>query len=109
MPTIDGPLEIVVRLHAATGDVATTFESPDGSSLTPGYLCWAIDGSHYVVYQPEDFYDERLKRRWDSGNLVSPRDPHVRLVHVAAVKGPGPCPPGWTELARSAVGRASPG
>lgn len=109
MPTMDGPLEIVVRLRTGTGEVGTSFESPDCSLLTPGYLCWEIGGAHYVVYQPEDFYDKGLKRRWDTGNLLSPRDPHARLVRVGPVHGPGPCPPGWIELSRSAVVLAPPG
>jgi hypothetical protein len=109
MTTINGPLEIVVRLDPATGELETRFESPECSLLTPGMLWWEKDTRHYVVYQPEDFHDIRLKQRLDTGNMLSPRDPHVRLVHVGAVYGPGPCPPGWIELSRGRAGTTPPG
>lgn len=108
MPTIDGPLEIVVRLNPDTGEVSTTFESRECSLLTPGELWWERGAHHFVVYPPEDFYDPRLRQRRDTGNMLSPRDPHARLVHVGPVAGPGPVPPGWIELSRRALGPTGP-
>ncbi len=52
----------------------------------------------------DEYYDEILKARRNSNNMLSPRDPKIRLVLVDSVFGVGSyAPTEWLELSRSKV------
>ena len=40
-----------------------------------------------MLYHTDEYYDEKLRSRRETGSMISPRDPTKRLVHVGTVYG----------------------
>lgn len=87
MPIIDPIVEAVLLFDRGVGQVRIHFESKDCSSNSAAEL-WIEQGTaHYVLYQPDEYYDEGLRECRNKGNMISPRDSSRRLVFVGQVWG----------------------
>jgi hypothetical protein len=87
VPIIDPQLDVVVLLDSSTGERTTVFVSPVAGTNEASELWWERGTAHYVLYQTDEYYDERLRSRRGAGQMISPRDPTKRLVLVGPVCG----------------------
>jgi hypothetical protein len=104
MPTQNPSIEAVVLIDRSTGECTVRFESPLCSSNSAGELWWEVNSTHHVLYQQEEFYDEALRNRRNTNNMISPRDSRHRLSLVGSVWGIGThAKDKYIEAARSAI------
>lgn len=104
MPIIDPPIETVVLINRSSGENRLIFESPLCSPNHAAELWWEVNSSHYVLFQQDEYYDDTLRNRRNADNMLSPRDPHIRLVYVASVWGLGSFDgTQWLQISRCVV------
>ena len=86
MPIANPNIEILVGLDPETGDIQTRFTSSLCSSMEASEIWGKPDGSDFFLYHPDEFYDDKLRERRNSGNMLSP-DSTSRLVLWGTVVG----------------------
>jgi hypothetical protein len=73
MPTVNPEITVVVVAEKQSGAQTILFESPLCSVDSAGELWLEKDSGRTALFQPEDYYDEQLRNRRNSNNMVSPQ------------------------------------
>jgi hypothetical protein len=79
-------IEIVGVVELFTQKVSIMYLSDLAPSASALEWWIAEDGSHHVLYWQESFYNDKLRNRRNSGNMISPKDPRLRLFKVGKIR-----------------------
>lgn len=101
VPEIDPEIDAVLLLNSTSGEIRVAFVSPSCGGNQASELWWETGTLHYVLYHQDEFYDDLLRDRRNSGNMISPRDPLNRMHYVGNVWGVIPAEMGEIVMARA--------
>lgn len=104
MPTVNPEITVVIVVEKQSGAQTILFESPLCSVSSAGELWIERDSGSTVLFQPEEYYDEKLRDRRNSNNMISPKG-EGRLSLMGPVWGVAPYDRAThIELVRSKLG-----
>ena len=101
MPRTSLKIVVVVLAHKVTGEPRVEYLS-SAAGITSLELWRGQRTGRHFLYSQDAYYDENLRTRHNSGNMVAPTPPPERLTLIARLWGHLTCNPDeYVEIIRS--------
>lgn len=100
---IDFELTVVVLVAKVTGQLKTSFQSPQAGPNQPLEL-WCSTAGRFAAYNQDAYYGDQLRERRQQDKMVHPDARNERMTLVGSVWGaPDYAPSEYVELGRSST------
>jgi hypothetical protein len=103
MPLQNPVIEAVLLLNPNTCESRILFESPVAGANEASEIWWETGTTNYFLYHPDEFYDDGLRDRRNTQNMISPRDNQLRLLFVGLAWGARTYDETWIVLTRGQI------
>jgi hypothetical protein len=90
MNKVETKVMVYVLIERSTGKTRVLYTSNcTGGNHTVELWCGKETGRGFIYHQ-DAYYDEKLRKRRNDGNMISPVSPLERLIYVGEIWGAGP-------------------
>jgi hypothetical protein len=100
--TIDVDIVEIYDRATHTARVIHIWNGIGGDHLVEWWM--SADGQHHAVYWPDAFYNDQLRQRHETRNMICPQDKSQRLVFIGMLSGDvGLAPESYFEIMRNRI------